>query len=374
MSADRAQVLFTGYAGVHYLCFKPIHQCLVDDGRVDVWLSGGKKRKEGDKIHFDVDGFYDDLASAAHQVISLEEAAKKSFDVHVAASLSADLIPGSAARSVQIFHGVSFKNYAVREKALKFDDLCLPGSYHVSRFQDAGLIRSDGSRCLVTGFAKTDPLALQSLDRDALLRGLELNPDLKTILYAPTGDKHNSLETVGEEFIAAVDRAGEWNLLVKPHDHPKKGIDWMTQLAPLESERVRIVRDVDVIPYLSAADLLVSDASSVAVEYTLMDRPIVFIDVPKLLKRVKKRGAPLDLTTFGRDIGEVAGSPDEVVAAIRDGLARPGDKSEIRRTVASKVFHGQGGAAARVAGVILHAAGLEETLPGDVEVVAPDAA
>ena len=40
---------------------------------------------------------------------------------------------------------------------------------------------------------------------------------------------------------------------------------------------------------------LAKNAGSVVTEYSLLDRPVVFLDVPKILKRVVKRGGLLDL-------------------------------------------------------------------------------
>ena len=91
----------------------------------------------------------------------------------------------------------------------------------------------------------------------------------------------------------------------------------------MENERVRVVRDYDIVPYLQAADLLLTDASSVAMEFTLLDRPIVFVDVPDLLANVVERGGALDLDTYGRKIGTVAESIAAVVPTIADSLMNP---------------------------------------------------
>lgn len=47
----------------------------------------------------------------------------------------------------------------------------------------------------------------------------------------------------------------------------------------------------DILPTLFLADLLISDASSVANEYTLLDRPIVFLDVPEMIEAAVESGA-----------------------------------------------------------------------------------
>ncbi len=373
------RILFTGYAPVHFLCYLPVYQRLSTDPRVELWLSGGWKRADGDTTSYSLDGFYDPFPVERARVIPIERARQEDFDVLVCAHLSDSLFPRSAGHTVQIFHGVSFKNLAVRDKALRFDTLCLPGRYHAELYRETGLVRRGGPRYLITGFPKVDPLragaeaGARARDRRALLTGLGLDPAVPTLLLAPTGDKHNALETMGEELIEAIGADGRFNLLVKPHDHPKLGIDWFRELAPLEGARVRLVRDRDVVPYLAAADLLLTDASSVAVEFTLLDRPIIFLDVPRLFQRVEKRAPNLDLTTYGRRIGAIVERPGDVVAAVTTALADPGREREIRQAMARHVFWDPGHAADRVAGVVLNAAGICSDLPTGIETLIPAA-
>jgi len=370
--SDRKRVLFTGYAPVHFVCFLPVYRRLLDDPSVELWLSGGFKRDVDDeRVEFVLDGFYDPFPVDHQRVIPIERAREESFDVLVCAHLSDSLFPGAAARTVQIFHGVSFKNLLVRDRALRFDTLCLPGRYHAELYQRQGLVREGGARCFLTGYAKTDPLAQRDKD-PGVLRALELDPSRPTILFAPTGEKRNALEVHGVDAIRAIKKTRRFNLLIKPHDHPKRKIDWLAELADLEDDRTRLVRALDVVPYLKAADLLITDASSVAFEYTLLDRPIVFLDVPRLLEKVQKRAPSLDLETYGRKIGVVVAGADQLVDAIDDSLAHPDREGAIRRAAAEHIFYRPGGATQRVAGIVRFAAGLAEP-PADAEAILPSA-
>ncbi|HSN93103.1 MAG TPA: CDP-glycerol glycerophosphotransferase family protein [Anaeromyxobacteraceae bacterium] len=368
----RKRVLFTGYAPVHFLCFRPVYEQLASDERVEVWLSGGF-RVEIDKkkklYEYRVEGFYDRLGVDQGRVVPIERAREMDFDVLVCSHLSDALFPRSVRKTVQIFHGVSFKNLAVRDKALRFDLLCLPGRYHAEQYRERGLMRPGGSRFLLTGFPKSDAIVAQGFDRTALLREHGLDPALPLVLLAPTGDKDNALDTMGESLVAAIRDSGRFNLLVKPHDHPKRAVNWQERLRPLENERFRVVGSWDVVPYLKAADVLVTDASSVAVEYTLLDRPIVFVDVPTLFARVEERSEAMDLATYGRKIGTIVQRPEDAAAAIADALAHPAREAPLRRKMAEHVFHRPGTVAGRVANVVRHAAGIEPALPADVEVL-----
>lgn len=369
------RVLFSGYAPVHFICFLPVYQRLNSDPELEVFLSGGfKEVDEAGNVSYRLDGFYEPYIVDRARLLTVEESRSQAFDVVVCAHTSDLLFPREVGKTVQIFHGVSFKNLAVRDKALRYDMLCLPGEYHVERYRQQGLLEDPGTRYLLTGFPKSDALIHGDFDRAEFFRRVELNPDRPTLLLAPTGDKHNALEEMGREVIEAIDQTGEYNLLVKPHDHPKKSINWIAKLAGYENHRVRIIRDKDITESLLAADLLMTDASSVAVEYTLLDRPIVFLDVPRLLERIRERAPALDLETYGRKIGALAKSADEVVSVVKRSLENPDQQGELRRRMASHVFHRPGGAADRIARVIRYAAGLTRTLPSDIPEFGPAAA
>lgn len=367
------RILFGAYAPVHFLCFRPVYELLRQDPELEIWLTGGFriKDKESGTTSYDLRGFYEPYGVDPERVRPFEELPDVHYDAMLSTHSSTVFFPKSYGKSVQMFHGVSFKNFSVRDKVLNYDFACVVGPYHAGRFASEGILGGGDTRFFMTGFAKLDALVSGPPIRTPLLAGMGLDPELPTILYAPTGGKYNSLDEMGKELIEAVRDGGEWNLLIKPHDHPKKAIDWMQELAPLEGPRVRLVRDYDIVTYLAAADLLLTDASSVSMEYALRDRPMVFIDVPKLLKNVQERGGALDLDTFGRRVGSIARGPEDVAAKIASALENPTREGELRRRAASEMFHMPGHAAENVAGVIRMAAGMTTELPEGVEELSP---
>ncbi len=372
MKAKR--LLFTGSAPVHFACAWPVYRRLAADPRIEFWLSGGFKKGPPEAPAYSLEGFYEPFGVDLSRVIPVERSRAEDFDVVVAAHLN-PVLPRSFGKTVQVFHGVSFKNLLVREKYTEFNYLCLAGRYHAEVYRRKGYVRAGAGTCLVTGFAKADRMVDGSLDRAATLRAIGVEPGLPTVLYAPTGSKHNSMETMGLDVIRAIRDDGRWNLVVKLHDHPKVvDVDWAREIAPLEGARVRLWRDWDIVPALHAADLVITDASSAAVEFTLLDRPIVFLDVPELFRDVLDRGGALDLETHGRGIGTVVKGPEEVVGAVAEALARPGLLGERRRAMAAHVFHEPGRATERTAAVVLHAAGLLPALPPELEILRPEAA
>ena len=109
---NRCRILFSGYAKVHFVCFLPVYQVLRQDPELELYLSGGFKKTEGDQTTFEIDGFYDDFPVDHEKILDSATAKTQDFDVVVCAQLSDALFPRSARSTVQIFHGVSFKNLA----------------------------------------------------------------------------------------------------------------------------------------------------------------------------------------------------------------------------------------------------------------------
>ncbi len=344
MSRQRCvQVLFTGYAPVHFACFRPLFDHLLCMRGVEVRLSGGLRSRSGDSTVYDEWGMYGPFGVASELIIPTVDLEQSRCDVLFAGNTNM-IAPAEVGRSVQIFHGVSFRNKAVRADNMGADHYFMAGPYMKRRFVESGLMGPDDPRALEIGFMKTDRLLNGAFDRGRLLALHGLDGSRPIVLYAPTGQKHNSLETMGEAVIAEIAASDAFDLIVKPHDHPKNtDINWFDRLAPHCGPHVRVTREVDVIPLLFLADVLITDASSVSSEYSLLDRPILFLDVPRLIKRASRSaGSQVDLETWGRHAGPVVADPVLVVEALKRALEHPSEFSAQRRAMAKDLFFNPG--------------------------------
>ena len=98
-------------------------------------------------------------------------------------------------------------------------------------------------------------------------------------------------ELDGLDLVAAL-LARSWNVIVKLHDRSRDprpfysgGVDWVGKLEQMMAKAPgHLVADADICPYLAAADVMITDHSSAGFEYLLLDRPLVRIDVPELLR------------------------------------------------------------------------------------------
>ncbi|MDJ0705717.1 MAG: CDP-glycerol glycerophosphotransferase family protein [Leptolyngbyaceae cyanobacterium MO_188.B28] len=337
-------VLFTGYAPVHFLCFRPLYEQLVRLAGVKVYVSGGLRTQAATGYHYDGAGMYAPFPIPPEQILSVDEIQNRRFDVLFSANKRIILPPENVGVKIQIFHGVSFRNRGVRVENLVYDFFFLIGPYMQRKFVETGLLTADDPRGVPIGFPKTDPLLMRDFDRKAMLSKYGFDGKRPILLYAPTGQADNSLEIMGKEIIQRLATTDQYDLLIKPHDHPKdKDTDWFVELEPYENDHTRVVRALDIVPLLRLSDLLITDASSMANEYALLNRPLVFLDVPELIQRAKDQGAFVD-ETLGRRGGLLVERPDQIEEIIATSLANSEEFSEIRQGIAQDLFYNPGGA------------------------------
>jgi CDP-glycerol glycerophosphotransferase (TagB/SpsB family) len=266
-------------------------------------------------------------------------AALRRYDLYLSPDIF--ILARRARVKVHTFHGISIKGKAFSEKAISFDKLFLIGPYQRRRFMERGILAGDDPRFVPVGMPKTDAFFDGSLDREAYLRKSGLDPARKTLLYAPTWRPESSLNRMGEALIRSIQQS-PWNLMVKLHDHSyeiKNGFDWARKLEELKAPKIAIIKETNITPALYAADLLISDASSVANEYTLLDRPIVFIDVPELFEKYRDS---IDLEGWGQSSGPVARNVDELRSHIEQSLADPSAYAVQRKRIADEGFYHPG--------------------------------
>ena len=337
------RVLFSGYAPVHFLCFRPIYLRMLESGRFDVWFSGGLRTKTGREVSFAApETLYSRFGLPAKRLLMTEKLPEEQFDFFFGANTKG-LRPGRAGTSIQIFHGISFRNLAVREDILwDWDFFFLVGPYMRRRFAETGLLAMDDPRGVSVGLPKTDALLADASLRKRTLRSLGLDGERPVILLAATGQKHNALETMGREVIGFLAETKKYDIVIKPHDHPKRRKNWEGEFSDLLGPHCRVTSETDVIPLLAAADLLLTDASSVSSEFSLLDRPMVFLDVPRLLEKARQKSPGFDLDTWGRRAGELVVRPEDVVEAVESSLRNPERHGPVRRAMAEDLFYHPG--------------------------------
>ncbi len=105
-----------------------------------------------------------------------------------------------------------------------------------------------------------------------------------------------------------------------------------------------LAADADVCPYLAAADVMITDHSSAGFEYLLLDRPLVRIHIPDLIRESNINEEYVALMQEAADSVESAAAADRRSRRVwrirRPGLRRGG-------IVAEELFYKPGTATAR---------------------------
>jgi glycosyltransferase involved in cell wall biosynthesis len=370
--SKRRRVLFEAGSPMNVAIFRPVYERLKRDPRLELWFTACSQEWQPREIFAS--------AGITHNVVSAATAATMKVDAYVNADFWEMTWLYRRTRRIHLFHGVAGKYGLDAPVALApiiatFDCLMFANADRRERYIDAGLVADDDRRAALVGYPKVDCLVDGSLDRTAITRGLGLDPAAPTIVYAPTWSPLSSLHTMGEEIVERLAAEG-LQVIVKLHDRSydsrergSGGIDWAGRFRRFDSHpTVRVVREADGCPFLAASDAMVSDHSSIAFEYMLLDRPIVVIDRPEL---IQKAGISADKVRRLRSAAAVATTAHEMMRALVMGLTNPKQLSDARRRCAADLFHQPGTATARALALIYELIGLSAA-PDAVSAAEPD--
>jgi hypothetical protein len=356
--SDERAVLVNSRTAMNFAIVRPIIEAMRDDRRVRFYLMASEQPHRLGEIYAEAD---DDA-----RLISPRRAALKRFDAYLTADvLWPQLLRGT--RRILMFHGVAGKYANVYDSPdvsmRDWDRLFFINEQRLRNFIKSGAIDADSQAARLIGYPKLDCLVDGTLNRERILASLGIDPSRRTVLYAPTWSPYSSLNVMGEALVEKLCAAG-FAVIVKLHDRSRDpeyihsgGVDWPARLRPiLEAGGGRLAESSDASPYLAAADVLISDHSSVGFEYLLLDRPLVRIEVPELIAATNIHpdyvALMIEAATSVRDA-------DEAVRAVEGAFADPSSKSASRREIASKLFYKPGTATARAVSALYEVIELE---------------
>jgi CDP-glycerol glycerophosphotransferase len=180
---------------------------------------------------------------------------------------------------------------------------------------------------LEVGYPRNDVLANATEEDVARVRErLGIEPGQRTVLYTPTHREYQ------EEYVPVLDLAQladglgeEWLVLARAH-YFYEADEQMREL-----HRAGRLRDVSGHPSIEelclAADVLVTDYSSIMFDYAVLDRPIV-IHAPDWDEYRTRRGTYFDL--MAEPPGLIATSEAELFEALRSGEDATRERAEFR--------------------------------------------
>ena len=356
---DRRRILVNARTAMNYATIAPIVERLQRDDRLKFYFASSETPALTQSVYAD--------AVQPYTFVTPLQASLMQFDVYLAADFLWMKLPRGA-RRVQTFHGVAGKYRTVydspSESMRSWDRLFFINERRLRHFIDCGAIDEGSPAARLIGMPKLDCLVDGSLQRDELLTAMGIDPARQTILYAPTWSPHSSVVSMGEELVRRLGEAG-YALIVKLHDRSRDlqfvnsgGVDWGARLEPiLERFGGVLATGNNSSPYLAAADVMITDHSSVGFEYLLLDRPLVRIHVPELIKNTDIEPSYVELmASASTSVSNV----DEVLMAVERGFAEPRAQSEVRVAVANEMFYKPGMATDRAVRELYELMELEE--------------
>lgn len=206
---------------------------------------------------------------------------------------------------VHVNHGESDKVSMVSNQAKAYDHVVVAGQAAVERHRRA-LVNFDLDRLVVCGRPQLD------LDIEPIL---EPAAERRTVLYAPTwsgeddANNYTSLDLYGVQIVRALLARDDVRLVYKPHPRVLTTQDEGVAAAHAEIERLvaeanaggatehHMPVDADILAIFESVDLLVTDISSVGLDFLYLrpDAPVVLTDRrtdrPRILAEAPISGA-----------------------------------------------------------------------------------
>lgn len=233
--------------------------------------------QRGDEVAWFVQGTDDQYLNADEkQLHTVEEV--KTYDplaVYVPGNWVPDFFPGV---KVEIFHGLANDetgkkgHYRIREL---FDLYCTHAPEGTKKFQQLAEKHKTFS-VAETGWPKLDPLFNSALRDPGPYDDFrsKVSTDKPIVFYASTFSPSLTSAPYLVETIKQLSKNTKWHWLVTLH--PKMPEDIVAQYKTMQSDNFTFVdSNNDVLPLLQAADVMLCDTSSIALEYLLLNKPLV---------------------------------------------------------------------------------------------------
>jgi CDP-glycerol glycerophosphotransferase (TagB/SpsB family) len=343
---ESRSVLVDSRTPMNYAIVAPIHRAMRRDPRVTFYFTSSEDPQRSAEIYHE--------AGPEARIISPSRAALMKFNAYLTADQLWVKLPRGT-RRIQMFHGVAGKYghiYDAPERSMReWHRLFFINQRRLNNYTRNGAINADSPAAKLVGMPKLDCLMDGSLKRDSIMRSLGLDPARRTVLYAPTWSPYSSVNALGRELVERLCQAG-YAVIVKLHDRSQDtefihsgGVDWRECLQPiLEKYDGHLARGSDACPYLAAADVLITDHSSVGFEYLLLNRPVVRIEMPELIARTNIHR---DYVKMLQEVSASVENVQQTVEAVEQSFVTPQAKSQERQRVAQELFFQPGTATAR---------------------------
>ena len=202
------------------------------------------------------------------------------------------LIRNKNVKTINIGHGVQTSISDLSNSyQLLFDEVWLSSELDKEiMIEDCGYI---GNNLHVTGYLLHQRLYKKHLNKNFLFK--QFNKSENYILFAPSASSFkmdnfsHPLFLYNLDFLSSLDKIVEkfnYKLIVKPHikDYKTKKFDYKVYNFIKNSKNLIYFKDLQIEEYnlTFLADILLTDWSSIYLDFVLLDKNIIFINTPKI--------------------------------------------------------------------------------------------
>jgi hypothetical protein len=341
----RAIVLVEARTPMNLAVLQPVYAPLLQDPRLDVRFTGLPRPDLQRAL---------EAAGIADRFVPRASARWMRVDLYMNADPWEAVRLRRVSRRLNFFHGVAGKYDLDRPASLplglgRYDRIAFPNESRLTAYVAAGLATQ--AQAALIGYPKVDVLARDRGDAAESARSLGLDVSRPTAIFAPTFSTASVLHEAGEAIIETLLDMG-CNVIAKLHDRSldpdprfNGGVDWTTRLHRFSADPAFLLaRGGDSTPYVLASDLMVSDHSSIAFEFCVLDRPVIVFEVPRLASEARINPEKIALL---RSAAQVVHDQQSLREAVDRSMANPSLGSAARHHVADQVFYRPGTATGR---------------------------
>lgn len=214
--------------------------------------------------------------------------------------------------------------------------ICVPGPWHKRR-----LAKNVFIPIITTGFIKSDLLfGSRTVGREEFCKGLGIDPNKKIVLFAPTYNPElSTVPCVWDKIveIATPDR----ELLIKLHNVSDESWKDLYRNMAVKHDNIHYLTDADYGGMMHAADLMISDVSSIYIEFLLLDKPLVLFNNPEISNFRFYR--PNEIEYLARGAARQVASFEELSIAVDEELREPNRFSARRKQYIPALDYGRDG-------------------------------
>jgi len=253
---------------------------------------------------------------------------------------------------IQLWHGIPFKGFAGNKeikKAFNEFDLHPVSSEWLKSYYINGI--GVKKNVVVTGYPRIDRLLKPYYYKDRIIKEMGLNSNQPIVLYAPTWSHDSKVEKDlfpwGNEralkMLIAFMEENKLQMIIRLHPNWNC---WTPEMVEVIKNSKHIIvnsvkTDWDSEKYIYISDILVTDYSSIANDFIVLNRPMIFLET-----HIKIFEYGFALKPEER-AGIVVKSEDEFFKAILESHKNPKKYEEKRKRIEKKIHFKMDGKASK---------------------------